>query len=107
MLILIQDYYGSKSLKFNIEEIRSNSRRADLVRHRRTICALLRNAGYSLPVIGAFINRSHCSVIHLLDSKGWLKTRVAPEPDPKHKKKSLMRRIFFHEKEIARLRKLL
>lgn len=57
----------SAKLGIGIDDIRGNSRRAELVFCRSYIACNLREAGYSLKAVGSVLNRTHSTVINLVN----------------------------------------
>lgn len=85
--------FSGLGIKFDIDMIRSDKRYAEHVFMRRVVCDILKKEGFSLNEIGAFINRNHSAVKHMLNHiPNWDKASV------------VRNQIDFHVKEIERLR---
>lgn len=49
---------------YDLAELRGPSRKQDRVTVRRAIACLLRQEGFSLPVIALVLNRDHATILH-------------------------------------------
>jgi hypothetical protein len=63
---LCKNILSNHYVQFDIKEIKSKSRRFDVVFKRSLICFILRKNELSLPKIAKIVNRTHASVINLL-----------------------------------------
>jgi hypothetical protein len=52
----------------DLDQVRAKSREVRIVRARRHVCWVLRQAGWSFPRIGQFIERDHTTVMHAIRS---------------------------------------
>jgi len=101
----LTEVFEYNKMYFDLEKIRSRSRRQDVVMMRKLACTVLRKAGHSYHAIGAFVNRSHCSVMHLVNNCTWAYGYNIEFPSMKPE--DIQKQIEFHQKKINELRRKL
>lgn len=101
------------NITFNIKDILSKSRKAELVYIRALIVVILREKEYSYSKCGAIINRDHATAIHLLKYDGPQGLESKTYTNQVKEIKSIMKqgnieyKIAYHLKELERLKKVI
>jgi len=75
--------FQKNNLLFDLDLIRSSSRKSEVVMHRKVAAIALHQAGYSYPKIGEYLHRSHGSIFQLVNRCPFVQGMqvVFPEPD--------------------------
>jgi len=78
------DTFQKNQLLFDLELIRSSTRKSETVMHRKICAMALHQAGYSYWRIANFLNRTHASIYQLVNRTPfygkWLAIRI-PDTD--------------------------
>jgi len=99
---ILTEIFAYNAMRYDLELIRSRSRRVDVVMMRKLACIALKRHGFPYDGIGKFLNRSHCAVLHLVKHSSW--ARGYDIRFPEILTNDIEQQIQYHQHKIDQLR---
>jgi len=99
---ILEEVFAFNGMDYDIDLIRSNSRKAEIVVMKKMACIALKNSGMSYHKVGAFLNMDHCAVIHHVLHSKWMRGYDIVFPHSDYN--AVLQQIDFYQDKINILR---